>query len=316
MNLTRGHCLSVLASATVAYSQPAQTTAADLPTLQVGVLPSDFAAEAYYAKDMGFFATAGVNVEIIPVKSGAAAAAAILSGSLDFAYSNVLTLALAHDKGFGFTAVAIANIYRSEAPAGGLIGVKDASSIRVAKDLNGKTIAVGALNSITYLGARAWIEATGGDSSTIRWPEIQISAEPAAVIAGRVDAAVFDQGVYPSLGKPGDPIRVIAHAYDYIAPTFASGVWFGKSDWIAAHQRETHAFRSGIATAATWANAHHHESAVILARSLAESVEQIDASTRYVYGLTLTPQLLQPQIDLAAKFGMIRPFSARDLIGN
>lgn len=228
----------------------------------------------------------------------------------------MISLAIAHDKGFPFTSVAVANIYRSDAPAGGLIGVKQSSPIRTAKDFNGKTIAVGALNNITHLGARAWIDANGGDSTLVKWPEIQISEMPAAVIAGRIDGAVLDQGIYPTLGKPGDPIRIVAHAYDSIASTFAIGAWFTTTDFIAKHPLESRNFANAIATAATWANSHHHESAAILAKAMSASVEDVDASARYAYGTALTAAYIQPSIDVAAKYHMIKArFPARDLIG-
>lgn len=75
---TRGYLLKMIAgTATVAATRPAFARAADAPAaLRVGVIPSDFAAQAYYAKDMGFFTKANINAEIIPVKSGPAAAAA------------------------------------------------------------------------------------------------------------------------------------------------------------------------------------------------------------------------------------------------
>ena len=315
MKLSRAASLRVLsAGAACLVGFPSRARAADSLPVRVGVIPSDFAAQSYYARDMGIFAKLGLAADVVPVTSGPAAAAAVVSGSLDFAYSNIISLAIAHDKAFPFVAVAIANIYRSDAPAGGLIGVKQTSDIKTAKDFNGRSIAVGAINNITHLGARAWIDANGGDSTLVHWPEFQISTMAPAVLAGRIDGAVLDQGVYPTLGKAGDPIRVIAHAYDAIAPQFAIGVWFTTADWAAKHPAETHAFATAMGQAATWANAHHHESAQILAKATGQSAEQIDAGSRYAYGTSLAPQLLQPSINVAAKYGVIKTaFPAKDL---
>jgi ABC-type nitrate/sulfonate/bicarbonate transport system substrate-binding protein len=184
----------------------------------------------------------------------------------------------------GLTIVALANIYS----AGGLIGVKRSSPIATAQDLNGKTVAVGALNNVTHLGARAWVDANGGDSTSVHWLEIQISAMAAAVLSGRIDAAVMDQGVYPTLGKPGDPIRVIGHAYDAVAHTFAVGGWFASADWAKQHPLEAHKFAAAMADAATWAKTHHRESAAILAKYLKESADDINANARYAYGTAAT----------------------------
>jgi NitT/TauT family transport system substrate-binding protein len=294
------------------FCDPAEAQTATV--LRIGVIPSDFSAQPYYAEDMGFFAKQGLTVEIVPVNNGAAAAAAVLTGSLDFAYSNIMSLAIAHDKGIPFSIVALANIYSADAPAGGLIGVKRSSSIATAQDLNGKTVAVGALNNVTHLGARAWVDANGGDSTSVHWLEIQISAMAAAVLSGRIEAAVMDQGVYPTLGKPGDPIRVIGHAYDAVAHTFAVGGWFASADWLKQHPLEARKFAAAVADAATWAKTHHRESAAILAKYLKESADAINANARYAYGAAPTVQMLQPSIDVAAKYGLIRAsFPATEL---
>jgi NitT/TauT family transport system substrate-binding protein len=291
-----------------------QATAQTTTPLRIGVIPSDFSAQPYYAQDMGFFAKQGLTVEIVPVNNGAAAAAAVLSGSIELAYSNVMSLAIAHDKGIPLTILALANIYSADAPAGGLIGVKRAAPIATAQDLNGKTVAVGALNNVTHLGARAWVDANGGDSTSIHWLEIQISAMAAAVLSGRIDAAVMDQGVYPTLGKPGDPIRVIGHAYDAVAHTFAVGGWFASADWAKQHPLEAHKFAAAMADAATWAKTHHRESAAILAKYLKESADDINANARYAYGTAATTAMLQPSIDVSAKYGLIHAaFPATEL---
>jgi NitT/TauT family transport system substrate-binding protein len=305
---------AMLAVALLNAAAPGPALAQSTTALRIGVIPSDFSAQPYYAQDLGFFAKQGLNVEIVPVNNGAAAAAAVLTGSLEFAYSNVMSLAIAHDKGIPLTIVALANIYSAEAPAGGLIGVKRSSPISTAQDLNGKTVAVGALNNVTHLGARAWVDANGGDSTSVHWLEIQISAMAAAVLSGRIDAAVMDQGVYPTLGKPGDPIRVIGHAYDAVARTFAVGGWFGSADWVTQHPLEARKFSAAMADAATWAKTHHRESAAILAKYLKESAADINANARYAYGTAVTTQMLQPSIDVSAKYGLIHSaFPATEL---
>jgi len=67
--------------------------------------------------------------------------------------------------------------------------------------------------------------------------------------------------------------------------------------------------------AARWGNAHHLASADILARHINQSAVAIGRITRVVYSPTVTPELLQPSIDLAAKYHALKAgFPARDLI--
>ena len=48
---------------------------------------------------MGYFKDVGLEAEIIALSNGTAATAAVLSGSADVAFSNTMSLIVAHDKG-------------------------------------------------------------------------------------------------------------------------------------------------------------------------------------------------------------------------
>lgn len=125
---------------------------------------------------------------------------------------------------------------------------------------------------------------------------------------------MMSAGVYPTLGKPSYPIRVVAPALGAIAPTFAVDVWVTSKDWLAQHQLEAREFVSAMVEAANWGNEHHHESAQILARYTKRSPADIEASVRYIYGTRLTAESLQPQIDAAAKYDWLKKFPAQELI--
>jgi NitT/TauT family transport system substrate-binding protein len=309
-------CAVVAAFFLVALVSPQTANSqAALIKLHLATIPSDFAGQLYYAKDQGFFQKAGFDVDITPLNAGPAIAAAVAGGTIDLGFSNVVSLALAHDKGLPFVIVAPANMYVVDAPTIGLIGVMRGGAINSAKDLNGKTLGVGVIHNITDLGARAWIDATGGDSKTIKYIEVPIPEMAVAVKSGRVDAAVMDQGVYPTLGKPGDPLRILANSFSVVAPTFVAGGWFTTSDWIKNHPVETKKFAEVMRQTAVWANTHHDESAVILGKYLNEPPEQIRAINRVTYGTALNAQLVQPSIELCAKYGVIKAsFPAREML--
>jgi NitT/TauT family transport system substrate-binding protein len=299
----------------LALASPRASSAQALIKLRLATIPSDFAAEVYYAKDMGFFRRAGFDVDITPIHAGPAIASAVAGGAIDLGFSNVVSLAIAHDKGLPFVIVAPANMYVADAPTIGLIGVARTSAISSAKDLTGKVLAVGALNNITDFGARAWIDAGGGDSKNVKYIEIPINQMAVAVRSGRVDAAVMDPGVDPTLGKPGDPLRILANSFNAVSPYFIAGGWFTTTDWIKRHPGVVRKFAAVMRQTAVWANAHHNESSVILGRNLQEPPEQIRAITRVTYGTTLNPALVQPSIDLCARYGQIKKrFPAQELI--
>jgi len=286
--------------------------------LRIGLIPSDFSAQPYYAKNLGMFARHGLAPEFTSMNSGALIVSAIVGGALDIGFSNISSLAIAHAKGVPITLLAAANLYDASSPTVGLLAVKRDSKLTSAKDFTGKTIGVGSLNNVTHLGARAWIDDNGGDSSSVKWIEVVISTMAAALESGRIDGATLDLGVDPTLGKPGDPLRIAAATFSAIAPRFITGGWVTTPDWLAKHPAEAKSFALTMTEAAQWANTpgNRKASAAILAGYLAESPDQINASQRVVYGTSLTAPALQPLIDLVARYKVIpASYPASEIIG-
>ncbi len=288
---------------------------APLLKLRVATIPSDIGAEVYYAKDMGFFAKAGLDVEITPITNGAAISSAVASGAIDIGYATGTNVALAHEKGFPFTVIAPANLHVGSAPTAGLLAVTRDSAIQSGKDLSGKTVAVTGLTGIAYFAARAWIDRTGGDSKSVHYVELPLSEMTAAVHDGRVATATMDVLGDPLIGKPEDTLRLLANSFNAVAPNFLPSMWVATIPWVTAHPAETRAFIVAIRETALWANTHHRESAAILTTYTKIPPDTLQNATRVTYATVLTAQSIQPNIDVAAKYGFLQaPFPARDLI--
>src|SRR6202042_2841055 len=89
----------------------AQSAAAPpLVTLHLSATPDDDVGPILYAQRAGLLARAGITVVLDKSASGAAAAAAVLSGSYDIAKSSLVNLMSAHEKGVPFTLVAPAGM--------------------------------------------------------------------------------------------------------------------------------------------------------------------------------------------------------------
>jgi NitT/TauT family transport system substrate-binding protein len=292
-------------------------SAQEAAVVNIAAIPSDISGSAYYAADNGYFKKAGMEAKFLSLTSGAAIAAAVLGGSADIGYSNVISLAIAHGRGLPITILFPANMHVHDAPTAGLLAVKKTSPIADAKDLNGKVIAVIGINNIADISTRAWIDKNGGDSKTVKSVELPFSQMKAALEANRVAAASLDTTGDPILGKPGDTLRLLASTFDTVAPRFAPSVWFSTTGWVAKHPAAAKAFVTAMRESALWANTHHRESAEILSKYAHATTQQIDTLTRVTYGDHLTPELIQPNIDLAAKYGVIKAaFPASDFISS
>lgn len=285
--------------------------------LNLAAIPSDIAGSAYYAADNGYFKKAGMDAQFLGLSNGPAITAAVVGGSADIGYSNVISLAIAHTRNIPITILFPANLHVHDAPTAGLLSVKKTSPIASAKDFNGKTMAVSGLNNIADIAARAWIDKNGGDSKTVKSVELPFPEMKAALEAERIDAAAFDTTADPTLGKPGDTMRLVASTFDAVSTRFAPSVWFSTTDWVAKHPAAIKSFVAAMRESAVWANGHHRESAEILAKYTHVTPAQINVFTRATYGDHLTADLIQPNIDVAVKYGVIKTaFPAAEIIAS
>ena len=129
-----------------AAASPAQTA-----TLRVGATANDTHGEAYYALDMGFFANAGLAIDLQTFPNGGAIASAIASGALDVGVGNPVQLANGIAHGIPFVYFAAGGLYDTAAPTTVMCVAKD-SPIRDPKDLEGKAVANPTIKARSFAG--------------------------------------------------------------------------------------------------------------------------------------------------------------------
>jgi NitT/TauT family transport system substrate-binding protein len=310
--VTRARLLAMASGAAVMGALPAPARAQASQALRVGVLSTESAAEPHYANDLGYFAKAGLDVTITTMSNTPSIVAAIVAGALDIGYTTIDSVASIHSHNVPLVVIAPATDYIDPASVNTVgVLVRPDSPIRTAKDLKGKTIATPALHSLGTTGASAWIDANGGDSSTVSYVEIPFPAQPAALGAGRVDG-VFE--VEPFFGAAAKNFRVLFSGYSAISKHFTVNLWVTTPDWARAHADLVKRFVSVIHETAVWANSHHEQSGVLLAKYSNIPVETIAAMVRSHYAEEMTPAILQPGIDASAKYNGFPTFPASALL--
>jgi NitT/TauT family transport system substrate-binding protein len=187
-HLTRGRALASIGALATAAALPVRAFAADPYQLKMAVVPTQVAAQAYFASDAGYFAKHGLSADISPLQNGAAVIAAVLSGGIDVGYSNILSFTVAHDKGLPLQVLFGTDINGLAKPTTGMLCVPTASPIKTAKDLAGKVIGVSSLSNTNLYAVKNWIDQTGGDSKLAKYVEIPLAEMTQAVEGGRVDA--------------------------------------------------------------------------------------------------------------------------------
>jgi NitT/TauT family transport system substrate-binding protein len=279
-------------------------------TLRIASIPLESGCEALYARDLGFLAKAGLEGDIQTMVNGAAIAAAIVSGGIDIGYIPVDTLAAIHEKGIPLVVVAPCTEYVSGAQTGALL-VSANSPVRTGKDLAGKTVAVVALNGVTHLATRAWIDSTGGDSTTVKYVELSPSVMPGALDAGRVDAA-YDGEPYLDIAKKTD--RVLFYGNDAIAKHYLSSVWCAATPWVKDHPDAVRRFANAIHETALWASKNPARAGELYATYSKTDPAVVASTPRVRFTEQLTPSLMQPLIDASAKYNGFKAFPAQDIL--
>ncbi|MFJ2317120.1 ABC transporter substrate-binding protein [Glutamicibacter sp. NPDC087661] len=190
--------LSVLALAACSSGSPSGGSTGEdaagsdgsLEKITVGVIPIVDTAPIWLGESKGFFAEEGLDLEIETATGGSAIVPGIQSGSYDFAFSNLISVMVANDKGLDmkFVANGISTTGDVKSDVGSVL-VKNDSKISSPKDLAGKKVSVNNLSNIGDTTIKSIVEEDGGDPASIEFVEVPFPDAPAALENGIVDAA-------------------------------------------------------------------------------------------------------------------------------
>jgi NitT/TauT family transport system substrate-binding protein len=266
-------------------------------TVRIGATANDTYAEAYYAQDRGFFANAGLTVELTTFTNGAAVSAAVAAGALDVGISNPVQIANAVAHGIPFVFFAGGALYSTAAPTTVLCVAND-GKIRTPKDFSGQTIAISALKDITDLAKTEYLQKNGVDPASVRSIELPFAEMGPALARGTVAGAVISEPSLTSAIESGDA-HVFAKVFDAFAPRFLISGWFTTKDWYAKNTAVAKRVAATLYQTARWANANQDESAKLLAAHSKVSAETAATMTRCIYAETITPALIDPLLQIS-----------------
>lgn len=181
---------SGVAAAVTATGASAEAHAAALTPVKITVSPTISSVDVWYAYRSGLFKKEGINAKVsIGTASGPATFPEVLNGQINFTVTDPVSAILAIRKGLPLQIGAEGNVVDGT-PSKDYVGimVKKGSGLKSAKDLDGKTVAVNALDSILQMWTQVTVDAAGGKSSTVKFVEIPPLSEVDAVSKGQVNA--------------------------------------------------------------------------------------------------------------------------------
>lgn len=222
-------------------------------------------AALYLGDKKGFFEEENVELKITGgIQGGAASVAAVMSGSDQFGFSDWVGLYFAADKGLPITAIApAAGAGTDEAKSYIAVLASKDSGIKTPKDLEGKTIAINAVNNVTDVSIKGALEKEGVDASTVKFLEVPFPQTEAAVTQGRADAGFF---VEPFIGVGlGAGLVPVLYPIQQIAPEGgAVAGFFTKDELIESEPCLVGGFTRAIEKSNEYAQAHPDELRAVL----------------------------------------------------
>lgn len=288
-------------AALLAGGTPVMARAQSTPQLRCLALLSDIGAMPFYAQEAGFFTKAGLNVEVSSVAGGGANIAAVAGGAVEIGADNAGNVVASVIAGIPITIFADSGFYRAQDPTTFLCtGLQ--SSIKDAKDLVGKKIAIPSIKGIGEVAILAWLAKNGVDQNAVSFVESSYSVMASYLAAGRIDAALISE---PQLTVARATVKPLAAPFDAISPQISLSSFIAKPDWIAKNKDVAHRFKAVIEATAKWANANPLQTRPILAKYSKIPEDVIAQMRRVRYATSLDVSNLQPSIDVMAKYGFI-----------
>jgi NitT/TauT family transport system substrate-binding protein len=235
----------VLAGAMLAACGPKSESDSGQGTLKVGIGSGVSNVSLYLAVQKGFFTQHGIKVEPYPVASGSQAFPLLLNGQLGVTATDPLSAMVAISKGLPLVIIGqgSAGQTTTDNDPTGLI-VKSDSPLHRGADFGGKTIGVNALNSLSQLGAMAAIDATGGDSATVRFLEVPVPSMVAAVESGQIDGAVTSEPFVSQAKKRG--LRVALYPPTQGLPGTPQLLFVTSRPYLTQHADSIRSFVAGL----------------------------------------------------------------------
>jgi NitT/TauT family transport system substrate-binding protein len=266
----------------------------------VRVLPVADVAPVYIAKQRGYFADEGLDVEFKVIPTAPPAIAEMQAGKIDIMFGNYTSFFLSQAKGLKFRYVA--DGYQAK-PKVFLVLTPPNSPIKKVSDLKGKKIGMIAIKNISELTADSTLAANGVDPKTVTMVQVPNEQQVAAAKTGKVDA-VFMIEPFLSQAQQTDGFVTLFDAAAGQTADIPIGGWASTSAWAQKNPKTVAAFQRAMTRAATDAADRQ------LLEQVVPTYTKIDAKTASIitfgaYPTTLNKTRLQRVVDLMKTYNLL-----------
>ena len=298
----------VLAAAAVVapFAAPAQTPAP--ATLRLAVIPVANFTPLVVARDKGFFTEENLNVTWTTVAQGAIAVEAVYGGSAEIGGSAIFEPIVARSNGLDIMFITASARIRSSPPDNSGLLVRTGDSIQGAKDLAGKKVSAGLINSVNYAHMREWLQRNGVDPGTVQFLEIPFPQMADALFQNRLDVVWNVEPFVTFMLKSGNA-RVIAYPYQENVPRMDITGYLAKESRVKANGDVARRFKRALDRATTYlVNASNEERDNFVAKYTGAKPEVVAAINLPEFITEFNVPSLKANLDIAVRQKLAKPF--------
>src|SRR2546423_1088374 len=230
-----------------------------LATITVDTLPIANALPLDLGIKKGFFQAQGIDINKKTLQTGNDAVLALPNNSGDAAYLGWVPMMIARTQSIKLSAVAASEVEgTSEADNWQNILVKGSSSIRSARDLAGKTIAVNALKGVGEVMIKAALKKSGVNPGSIRLLAMPFPTMRTALRNGQVDA-IWTPEPFLSQALNLDNARIVMAPGPVLGKFWPIGGYASLTEWSKANPALAKKFATAIKKSLVYSQSHSQE---------------------------------------------------------
>ena len=267
------------------------------------------------AREKGWFAEENLDVSWTNVAQGAIAIEAVYGGSAEFGASSIFEPLVARGNGLDIVYVAAQTRLVSQPPDNTAMLVRVEDNIRSPKDLAGKTVSAGLINSVNYIHTHVWLRKHGVDPKTVKFLEVPFPQMNDALFQKRIDAA-FNVEPFATFALKTGKARSIGHPYQENIPGMDIAHYIAKESWVKANADTMRRFKKAVDRATNHLNSvSKEERAGWVAKYTGMKPEIVAAVNLPIFTTEYNVESLRKNLDLAVEFKLIKqPFDVSTMI--
>jgi NitT/TauT family transport system substrate-binding protein len=259
---------------------------------------------AFVAKEEGYFAKRGLDVELRPMQNSATEATAIVVGALQAGCNAPPVLLQAIDRGVGLVAIAGGSV-SSQSDKQSAIVVGPDSGIKSAADFKGKKVAVSGIGSNGYVMFNQYLIGQHVDFKQVSYFEVPFSTQYGALQRNTVDAVVsvvpFQTKILDD--KVGVPLEYLEAAMPNGVPLV---VFISSTDWTSKNPTLLAAIRGALAEGTKFAQTHQDKALEYVAQYTKQPLASVQETKFSTLSSTLTANQMQWWVNAMTAQGLIR----------